>query len=94
MKDLLPIVTVAVNSIVKPNNSIIKIKLNKDDVISTVANHTNLEIEIIPQETNTPIIEPLNFDNNFFKPKKKKWGAVWQTLKEFLILMKYKNTLN
>ena len=72
MKDLLPIVTVTVNSIEKPKNSIIKIKLNKDDVINTVANHTNLEIEIIPQETNTPIIEPLNFDNNFFKPKKKK----------------------
>ena len=47
MKDLLPIVTVTVNSIEKPKNSIIKIKLNKDDVINTVANHTNLEIEII-----------------------------------------------
>ena len=78
MKDLLPIVTVTVNSIEKPKNSIIKIKVNKDDVINTVANHTNLEIEIIPQETNTPIIEPLNLDNNFFKSKKKKWGAVWQ----------------
>lgn len=50
MKDLLPIATVAVNSITKPDNSIIKIKLNKNDAINKFANSASLEIEIIPQK--------------------------------------------